>query len=130
MKSLGISSGFILFILFLKALGERFPDLFNIPNSHMTRHLNTFFDDGERCRDDVNCSFNDKVNNELCWGYEPDCPPHHGYSTARCPGDHKGWVSTKAQQLQTFFEQADFGYVRKQRESKKILCQPHNEVRF
>jgi len=127
MKSLGISSGFILFILFLKALGERFPDLFNIPNSHMTRHLNTFFDDGERCRDDVNCSFNDKVNNELCWGYEPDCPPHHGYSTARCPGDHKGWVSTKAQQLQTFFEQADFGYVRKQRESKKILCQPHNE---
>jgi len=130
MKGLNIFAWVFLITLYAKVWGEKFPDSINIPKSHITRHLNTFYDEAEKCQDDVECSFKNILNTKLCWGYEPDCPPHLGYSNAKCPGDHKGWVNTKSQQLQTFFDQADFGYVRKQRESKKMLCQPLDKVRL
>nr|CAG4640694.1 EOG090X02IK [Eulimnadia texana] len=66
----------------------------------------------------------DILGTKLCWGYEADCPKHLGYSDAHCPGDHKGWVKSKSQQYETFFNQADFGYVRNQIKSQFDVCRP------
>nr|CAG4639012.1 EOG090X02IK [Daphnia magna]SVE82963.1 EOG090X02IK [Daphnia magna] len=68
--------------------------------------------------------FADEDDTGLCWGYETNCPQHLGYSNAHCPGDHKGWVSSKNQQLQTFINQADFGFVKQQILSKTTMCEP------
>nr|CAG4634660.1 EOG090X02IK [Alona affinis] len=95
----------------------------------MSRYLNAFQDEASKCRtSESSCSmFRGILDTGLCWGYEADCPEHLRYSDPRCPGDHKGWVSSKEQQLKTFFDQADFGYVAQQINSKAVLCQPETE---
>nr|CAG4651656.1 EOG090X02IK [Triops cancriformis] len=62
-----------------------------------------------------------------CWGYEEECSKNAAYSEPQCPGDHKGWVTSKIQQKETFYKQADFGYVQGQRKSKTLLCSPNSE---
>lgn len=59
-----------------------------------------------------------------CWGYESECAAANRYSTPDCPGDHKGWVRTKEDQQNTFYTQADFGFVRQQLREMKLLCAP------
>lgn len=46
------------------------------------------------------------------------------FSIPHCPGDHKGWVATKKAQLDTYYAQGDFGYVRDQRKEMMLLCEP------
>lgn len=41
-----------------------------------------------------------------------------------CAGDHKGWVKTKLDQLNTFYTQGDFGYVREQQQEMMVMCEP------
>lgn len=41
-----------------------------------------------------------------------------------CPGDHKGWVKTKLDQLKTFYTQGGFGYVQEQRQEMMVMCEP------
>nr|CAG4636842.1 EOG090X02IK [Ceriodaphnia reticulata]SVE72818.1 EOG090X02IK [Ceriodaphnia reticulata] len=76
------------------------------------------------CRKSSSCVFRNILDTNLCWGYETDCPNYLGYSNANCPGDHKGWVNSKPQQLQTFFNQADFGFVKQQIQTKTVMCEP------
>ena len=53
-----------------------------------------------------------------------------GYSNAHCPDHHRGWSDSKSQQQQTFFDQADFGFVNQQRETKATICKPSDPVSF
>lgn len=46
------------------------------------------------------------------------------YSQPKCPGSHIGYVKDKASQLETFFSQADFGYIRQQLFELRVLCEP------
>nr|SVE91644.1 EOG090X02IK [Daphnia sinensis] len=80
--------------------------------------------EAQKCRNSNSCIYKNVLDTGLCWGYETNCPQHLGYSNANCPGDHKGWVSSKHQQLQTFFNQADFGFVKQQILSKTTMCEP------
>ena len=64
------------------------------------------------------------MDKEACWGYELNCTTDKAYSIPYCPGDHKGWVSTKKAQLETFYAQGDFGYIREQRREMTLLCKP------
>lgn len=64
------------------------------------------------------------MKTDRCWGYEPHCNQHTAYSYPLCPGEHKGWVKSKAAQFDTFYRQADFGYVKEQREEMTVLCEP------
>lgn len=59
-----------------------------------------------------------------CWGYEPTCDEKDAYSTPVCPGDHKGWVKSKKDQINTFYAQADFGYIRDQIKELMVICEP------
>lgn len=65
---------------------------------------------------------------DRCWGYEPHCTKEKAYSYPECPGHHKGWVKSKEAQYETFYKQADFGYVKEQREELTMLCKPTSEV--
>jgi protein O-GlcNAc transferase len=69
-------------------------------------------------------SFQDSLDIKACWGYESDCKAEHSFSVPHCPGDHKGWVATKKAQLDTYYAQGDFGYVRDQRKEMRLLCEP------
>lgn len=122
---------FFIIISLLKSVNcEWDSNVLDLPDSHMTRHLNSFKDEAEKCRHSTSCNYHGVLNTGLCWGYEKDCPPHLAYSNANCPGDHKGWVNSKSQQLQTFINQADFGFVKQQIQSMKILCEPRSRVSY
>ncbi|KAJ8301155.1 hypothetical protein KUTeg_020142 [Tegillarca granosa] len=47
-----------------------------------------------------------------CWGYEDNCPVKQRMGMPTCPGESRGWVKTnnKAEQLDIFWKQGDFGY--------------------
>lgn len=60
----------------------------------------------------------------ICWGYESDCQPDDRYITPQCSGDHSGYVTSKSVQVETFFTQADFGYIRQQNNEMMVMCEP------
>lgn len=60
----------------------------------------------------------------ICWGYESDCLPDNRYIKPQCSGDHTGWVASKSVQVETFFTQADFGYIRQQNNEMMVMCEP------
>lgn len=62
----------------------------------------------------------------LRWGYEVDSTGRDiiRYSQPKCPGSHVGYVKDKVSQLNAFFTQADFGYVRQQLFELRVLCEP------
>lgn len=60
----------------------------------------------------------------ICWGYESDCQPDDRFLKPQCSGDHTGWVASKSVQVETFFTQADFGYVRQQSNEMMVMCEP------
>lgn len=119
---------FLILLVSNYVMGDWSPKGLDLPDSHITRYLNLFKDEAEKCHRSNSCVYRNILGTGLCWGYEPDCPQHLGYSSANCPGDHKGWVSSKPQQLQTFINQADFGFVSQQRQSKKVICKPRANV--
>lgn len=69
------------------------------------------------------------LDKNVCWGFEDDCDASRRYSSPVCDGDHKGWVKTKREQVDTFYKQADFGYIRHYKSSMKVLCKPELLVR-
>ena len=73
-------------------------------------------------------SLQEDANKSACWGYEKNCEKNNSYSVPSCPGDHKGWVRTKEDQINTFFTQGDFGYVRDQQKELMIMCEPNFAV--
>lgn len=100
----------------------------DLPDSHITRFLNSFKEEAEKCASSDSCVFQNILNTGLCWGYENKCPKHLRYSDAKCPNDHKGWVTSKSQQLNMFDEQADFGFIKQQIKTKTLLCEPKTAV--
>lgn len=63
-----------------------------------------------------------------CWGYELNCHPNNSYPRPLCPHHHNGWVQSKKEQLNTFYNQGDFGYVRDQRNELMVMCEPLHQV--
>ncbi len=127
MKDMGVFIFFV-FVISTEVVCEWSPKSIDLPDSHITRYLNSFKDEAEKCRSSSSCVFRNILDANLCWGYEADCPHHLGYSNAHCPGDHKGWVNSKPQQLQTFINQADFGFVKQQIQTKTVICEPSASV--
>ncbi|XP_075214327.1 EGF-domain O-GlcNAc transferase isoform X2 [Lycorma delicatula] len=99
-------------------------DNINLPKEHVHFFLNTFKEIGEQCLKDEACPFKEEVGKPGCWGYEPTCEEKNSYSMPVCPGDHKGWVKSKKDQMNTFYSQADFGYIREQLKEMMVMCEP------
>ncbi|XP_043506488.1 EGF domain-specific O-linked N-acetylglucosamine transferase isoform X2 [Frieseomelitta varia] len=96
----------------------------DLPSDHIKYYFNSFPTVAEECRNNTACPYKDSLDTKACWGYEPDCKPENSFSIPQCPGDHRGWVTTKKAQIETFYAQGDFGYVRDQRKEMSIFCEP------
>ncbi|XP_063234785.1 EGF domain-specific O-linked N-acetylglucosamine transferase isoform X2 [Bacillus rossius redtenbacheri] len=96
----------------------------DLPDEHMPFYFRNFPEVGKKCQADETCSYKDAVDSDVCWGYERDCDRKKAYSVPSCPGDHRGWVKTKEDQLNTFYTQGDFGYIRDQLDELMVMCEP------
>ncbi|XP_063922710.1 EGF domain-specific O-linked N-acetylglucosamine transferase isoform X2 [Zophobas morio] len=96
----------------------------NLPDGHLPYYFSSFPKIAQKCASDPECPFQSSLETKKCWGYEYDCDEERRYSSPRCPGDHKGWVRTKADQIGTFYTQADFGFIKQQIREMKLLCEP------
>ena len=96
----------------------------DLPPDHIKYYFNSFPTVAEECRNNTACPYKDSLDTKACWGYEPNCNAENSFSVPQCPGDHRGWVTTKKAQVETFYAQGDFGYVRDQRKEMSIFCKP------
>ncbi|XP_023290002.1 EGF domain-specific O-linked N-acetylglucosamine transferase isoform X2 [Orussus abietinus] len=104
-------------------MGLNYTDI-DLPEEHLKYYFHSFPKIAEKCKNDSMCPYKEHLNIEACWGYEDDCKSKNSFSTPHCPGDHKGWVATKKAQLDTFYNQGDFGYIKEQRKEMSVLCTP------
>lgn len=96
----------------------------NLPEEHIPFYFNNYPSEAVKCKTDSNCPYESALEQNVCWGYEPGCRLQKAYSVPSCPGDHRGWVKTKQDQLNTFFTQGDFGYVKDQIQEMMVMCEP------
>lgn len=96
----------------------------NVPSEHVTYVFNAFPSIADSCLKDPECPYKEQLKVKACWGYERDCKETVSYRVRPiCPGDHRGWVKTKAAQYDTFYTQADFGYVKEQINELMVMCE-------
>lgn len=96
----------------------------NLPKNHVKYYFNTFPNVEKLCRNDPTCPYKNEMKKKSCWGYESNCTSENSFSIPHCPGDHKGWVTSKKAQLDTFYKQGDFGYIKDQKKEMSIICEP------
>ncbi|XP_015604766.1 EGF domain-specific O-linked N-acetylglucosamine transferase isoform X2 [Cephus cinctus] len=120
-----IFMGHLLFLLltFIVVFSYNYTDI-DLPEDQLKYYFNSFPKLAEMCRNDSSCPYKKYLDTKACWGYEEGCRKEDSYSIPHCPGDHKGWVATKKAQLDTFYAQGDFGYIKDQRREMMILCEP------
>ncbi|XP_065352579.1 EGF domain-specific O-linked N-acetylglucosamine transferase [Cloeon dipterum] len=114
---------FCLQLLRLTTAAFNFSDI-DLPDEHLPYYFKTFPKVAEECREDPECPFKVHLDKQVCWGYEPDCQRDEAFQTPLCPGSHKGWVKDKEAQINTFYTQADFGFLKEQFKQIKIMCEP------
>ncbi|XP_004929309.2 EGF domain-specific O-linked N-acetylglucosamine transferase [Bombyx mori] len=115
---------FLCFLLFpIHTLSINFNEL-NLPPQHIPFVFNAFPEIAETCNSEQSCPFKSSLGAKSCWGYERDCDKKSSYHVRPvCPGDHRGWVKTKEAQYDTFYTQADFGYVKEQIDDLMVMCE-------
>ncbi|XP_063376230.1 EGF domain-specific O-linked N-acetylglucosamine transferase [Cydia fagiglandana] len=97
----------------------------NVPAEHLPYVFNAYPNIAKSCAEDPQCPYKALAEMKACWGYEPTCERSNSYHVRpRCPGDHRGWVKTKEAQYETFFTQADFGYIKEQISELMVMCEP------
>lgn len=96
----------------------------NLPENHLPYYFKNFPKIAKICEFDPQCPYRKYIKTDKCWGYEYDCKWEKQYSIPACPGDHRGWVKSKFDQQNTFYTQADFGYIKEQLREIKLLCEP------
>ncbi|CAH0726700.1 unnamed protein product, partial [Brenthis ino] len=119
----------VLFMYFSKTNSTKLEEL-NIPPEHIPYVLNLFPNLADSCETSPDCAYKSLIGSRDCWGYESSCNKSNSYHVRpRCPGDHRGWVKTKEAQYDTFYTQADFGYIKEQIQELMVMCEatyPHD----
>lgn len=117
---------FIQFVIFYCVQGvENVLQNPNLPKEHLSFYYNTFPDVKNECLNDKKCvnrNFlkSDKYDSEACWGFEDECGRASLFQRPKCV---RGLERTTDPE-ETFYQQADFGYVRKQAEELQSYCTP------
>lgn len=101
----------------------------NLPDSHLPYYFKHFPQVATECLESDECPhksylLNNKLPNDVCWGYEFGCEKYHVFSRPRCPGNHAGYAPNKEVQTDLFYAQADFGYIAEQLREMRIICEP------
>jgi len=98
---------------------------FDLPFEHLPFFFRNAKDVADVCAEDPNCPFKMHLDKNVCWGYEENCGLNpRSYSHPICDEESKGWVKTKPEQISTFYNQADFGYIHQVIESLQYICKP------
>lgn len=107
--------------------GQRIP---NLDPSHVPYFLRNNLDVWEECSLPSSSCHNISRESVFysCWGYESQCKPDHRFKPTTCLGDSRSWTSTKQEQEETFFNQADFGYVKQLRKEIFPICRSSDET--
>ena len=116
---------FALVVVFATSLTVSLQYIANIPPSHLPFYLRNNLDELEDCLLHSSCNITRESVVTSCWGYEPQCKDGHRFQSTSCPGDSNGWSNRKTEQKETFFKQADFGYLRDT--VKYPLCKANQE---
>lgn len=119
---------FLVFEISILTTAKKF-DFINLPKSHLPFYFNKFPNVAAECRLDDECPYkkwveNNQIDSNVCWGYEPNCTLKNAFSVPSCPGDKPAWLRSKQDQIDLFYNQADFGYLRYQLNEMTILCTP------
>lgn len=93
----------------------------NLPSDHLIRYLNTFPTLKRQLPANETVI---RTKSRACWGHERNCSPETRFQTPHCPGEHTGWAPSKEAQVQTFYYQADFGYIQQQLAELTPQCVP------
>ncbi|XP_058056689.1 EGF domain-specific O-linked N-acetylglucosamine transferase [Anopheles bellator] len=105
----------------------------DLPKAHLPMYFRRFPALEKQCAEDERCpyrtliaseSYQRRRNSACCWGYEDGCTAKERFSNHSCPGSHVGYVKSKQAQLDTFYSQADFGFIRDQIRETRIMCEP------
>ncbi|XP_053662997.1 EGF domain-specific O-linked N-acetylglucosamine transferase [Anopheles marshallii] len=103
----------------------------NLPEAHLPIYFKRFPALEKQCTEDEACPYRAVIasqsyqnRKDACWGYEEGCTERNRYANHTCPGSHIGYVKSKQAQLDTFYSQADFGFVRDQIRESRIMCEP------
>lgn len=132
------SKVFIVFIVYCQLLiclpSATDPSLPDLPLEHLTRYLNTFPKQKAACEQHHGCSelyLMNSTNGQLatdianaCWGHEVHCTAANRFQTPVCVGPAAGRIQNKEIQVETFYSQADFGYVKRQINDLRVICEP------
>ncbi|XP_018014029.1 EGF domain-specific O-linked N-acetylglucosamine transferase [Hyalella azteca] len=104
-------------------------DDLDLPPQHLPGLFNLIPHLKEECRHDASCNFKAHLNSSTCWSYQDGChfTRSWSYSQPICNGDSRGWVTSKKEQLELFYKQADFGFVEEQRQQLRDFC--HSDVK-
>lgn len=103
-----------------KSLWERL----NLPEAHMPY----FFSSNEKlrlkCVKDDTCPYREQANESAlkCWGYEKGCKAERSTFLPQCPGDSNGWTKDKQEQIDLFWKQGDFGYIKERLGEMRYYC--------
>ncbi|XP_023241588.1 EGF domain-specific O-linked N-acetylglucosamine transferase-like [Centruroides sculpturatus] len=120
----------LLYLLFLSfihfaSLKSIWDDI-NLPPEHMPYFFNNNLNLASLCEKNRNCPYKKYLNKKNCWGYEKNCSLSYRYSDPICDGEAKGWVTSKKDQIHTFYTQGDFGYIKERRNELITLCLPEH----
>ncbi|KAL7042836.1 hypothetical protein ACKWTF_001303 [Chironomus riparius] len=125
----------IILILFLKSALSEVINEFNdgivdidLPKNHLSQYFNNLRRFTKKLNETSHGFYKDYLSSEeydreLCWGYEYGCKKPQFIH--KCPGNHSGYVKDKETQLDVFYSQADFGYVKQQLRELKVYCEPY-----
>ncbi|CAO1303857.1 unnamed protein product [Diamesa serratosioi] len=98
----------------------------DLPKEHLSAYFNNLPDLVKRCLNNETCTYNEFLNSsdynkKLCRGYEQNCRSPENIH--KCPGNHSGYVKSKEAQLEVFFDQGDFGYIKQQVSEMAVMCE-------
>lgn len=77
----------------------------------------------ERC---IQYSFDSR---RYCWGYEKHCLPNIHYTYPKCSNHDSRWAKNIEGQEKLFWEQADFGYIKKKLDTLQYVCKPKDKTK-
>ena len=84
-------------------------------------HDETCLGDGTTCDKEITA-------HRSCWGYEDGCERKYMFSYPKCHRHHVSWAHDLDHQASIFWDQGDFGYVRKMKDQMIHIChQEHSE---
>lgn len=98
--------------------------LIDLYSEHLPYYISNYPTLSKLCHEDEDCPYKEHLQINRCWGYEDKCLLENRFSKPVCPGEHNGWTKTKKDQVEVYFAQADFGFVKQQLREMKIICEP------